>query len=59
MEEEPSFLSFLILISSFLIIYILFIRPFQVGAYNAFKNGEWKQYSDGLLINLKKKITLF
>jgi len=59
MEKEPSFLSFIILTSSFLIIYILFIRPVQLGAYNAFKNGEWQQYSDSLLIKLKKKITLF
>ena len=59
MEKEPSFLSFIILISGVLIIYILFIRPFQFGAYNAFKNGEWQQYSDSLLIKLKKKITLF
>ena len=59
MNKNPSVLGFLVLLFSLTFLYAVFMGPLAVGSYYAFKNGNDKQYSDSLIRNFKKKITVY
>ena len=57
--KPPSVLGFIFLLASITFVYIMFLSPFATGAYFAFKDGNYQEFSDGLIRKLKRKLKVF
>lgn len=54
--KQPSVLSFIVLITILTLLYVMFMGPIAAGSYSAFKDDNFQEYSDNLLISVKSKI---
>jgi hypothetical protein len=57
--KPPSVWGFIFLLASIAFVYMMFLAPFATGAYYAFKDENYKEFSDGLIRKLKRKLKVF